>query len=74
MAFWRGYVLQHPNLVFVGLDDPYKLFDFPHAKTYINAFGTSPVLQRSVVKLILGKIESKGKNPISFQDYFTIED
>ena len=74
MAFWRGYVLQHPNVVFVGLDDPYKLFDFPHAKTYINAFGTSPVLQSAVVKLILGKIESRGKNPISFRDFFQRED
>ncbi len=74
MAFWRGYVLQHPNLIFVGLDDPYKLFDFPYAKTYINAFGTAPILQRSVVKLILGEIESKGKNPISFREFFQRED
>ena len=74
MAFWRGYILQHPNIVFVGLDDPCKLYDFPYAKTYINAFGTAPVLQRSVVKLILGEIESRGKNPLSFPPYFERED
>lgn len=74
MAFWRGYVLQHPNLVFVSLDDPFKLFDFPYAKTYINTFGTAPALQRCAVKLILGQIESKGKNPVSFQNYFQRED
>ena len=74
MSFWRGYILQHPNIIFVGLDDPFKLYDFPYAKTYINAFGTAPVLQRSIVKLILGEIESKGKNPISFDGFFRRED
>ena len=74
MAYWRGYILQHPNIVFVGLDDPYKLYDFPYAKTYINAFGTAPVLQRAVVKLILGEIESRGKNPISFEGFYKRED
>lgn len=73
MAFWRGYILQHPNLVFVGLDDPCKLFDFPYAKTFINAYGTAPALQRTVVKIILGKAESQGKNPISFRGFFQRE-
>ncbi|MBR2374981.1 MAG: hypothetical protein IKA88_01700 [Clostridia bacterium] len=74
MAFWRGYALQHPNVVFVGLDDPYKLFDFPYAKTYINAFGGTEPCQRAAVKLILGQIESKGKNPVSFREFFQRED
>lgn len=74
MALWRGYVLQHERVVFVGLDDPYKLFDFPYAKTYINTFGETPSLQRALVKLILGKIEQKGKNPVSFKGFFERED
>ena len=74
MALWRGYILQHKNLVFVGMDDPYKLYDFPYAKTYVNLFGKAPCLQRSLVKLVLGKIESVGKNPISFEGYFERED
>ena len=74
MSFWRGYVLHHPGMIFVSLDDPYKLYDFPYAKTYINTFGDSDCSMRSAVKLILGKIEDKGKNPISFRNYFKIED
>ncbi|MBO5412061.1 MAG: glycoside hydrolase family 3 protein [Clostridia bacterium] len=74
MAFWRGYVLQHPNIVFVGLDDPYKLYDFPYAKTYINTFGETEPCQRAAVKLILGDIESQGKNPVSFREFFQRED
>jgi beta-N-acetylhexosaminidase len=74
MALWRGYVLQHKRVVFVGLDDPYKLFDFPYAKTYINTFGVTPELQRSLVKVILGKTEPQGKNPVSFANVFQRED
>ena len=74
MALWRAYILQHERVVFVGLDDPYKLFDFPYAKTYINTFGVTPSLQRALVKLILGKIEQKAKNPISFAGFFERED
>lgn len=74
MALWRGFILHHPNIVFLSLDDPYKLYDFPYAKTYINTFGDAEVLQKSAVKLILGKIESKGKNPVTFKGYFTRED
>lgn len=74
MALWRAYILQHKQVIFVGLDDPYKLFDFPYAKTYINTFGVTPSLQRALVRLILGKIEQKGKNPVSFAGYFERED
>ena len=62
------------DFVIVGMDDPYKLYDFPYAKTYVNLFGKAPCLQRSLVKLVLGKIESVGKNPISFEGYFERED
>ncbi|MDY2841911.1 MAG: glycoside hydrolase family 3 N-terminal domain-containing protein [Candidatus Borkfalkiaceae bacterium] len=74
MALWRGYVLQHKRVVFVGLDDPYKLFDFPYAKTYINTFGTAPELQKALVKVILGKIRPQAKNPIEFKGFFDRED
>lgn len=74
MALWRGYILKHKNVVFVGTDDAYKLFDFPYAKTYINLFGQAPCLQRALVKLVLGKIESQGKNPVRFEGFFERED
>lgn len=74
MALWRAYVLRHKRVVFVGLDDPYKLFDFPYAKTYINTFGVTPSLQRALVKVILGKIPPQGKNPVGFSNVFERED
>ena len=72
-AFWRGYILQHPNLIFTSFGDPYKLYDFPYLKTYINAFSHSNMSQRAVAKVILGQIEPIGKNPVSFKNFFTIE-
>lgn len=74
MAFWRGYAFRHPRVILVSLDDPYKIYDFPYAKTYINTFSNSESSQRAVVQLILGNIESQGKNPVSFREFFQRED
>ncbi|PWM75289.1 MAG: hypothetical protein DBX59_02350 [Bacillota bacterium] len=74
MTLWRGYALQNPNLVFVSFGDPYKLYDFPYARTYINTFSISPSSQRAAAKLILGEIESKAKNPVGLKGFFDRED
>ncbi len=73
MVLWRGYVLQHPKFVFVSFGDPYKLFDAPYLKEYINAFSDSVESQRAVAKVLLGKIEAVGKNPVSFEGFFERE-
>ncbi len=73
MTFWRGYVLQHPNFIFTSFGDPYKLYDMPYLKEYINAFSSSDESQRAAAKVIVGKIEAKGKNPISFEGFFKRE-
>lgn len=74
MAFWRGYAFKNENFVFVSFGDPYKLYDFPYLKTYINAFGYSKASQRAVAKLIFGEIECTAKNPVNFGEYFLRED
>lgn len=73
MVLWRGYLLQHPHLICTSFGDPYKLYDMPYLKEYINAYSHCDASQRAVVKLILGEIESKGKNPVDFQPYFKRE-
>ena len=72
-AFWRGYILQHPKLIFTSFGDPYKLYDFPYLKTYINAFSDSQMSQIAVAKIVLGQISPTAKNPVSFKNYFNIE-
>lgn len=73
MALWRGYALRHPRFVFVSFGDPYKLFDFPYLKTYVNAFSCSDASQRAAAKVIMGKIPSRGKNPVNFKGFFERE-
>ena len=74
MTFWRGYVLQHPNFLFVSYGDPYKLYDMPYLKEYINAFSYTAESQRAVVNVILGNIPAVGKNPVEFEGFFKRED
>ncbi len=65
--FWRGAILEHPNMVLTSFGDPYKLYDFPYLKTYVNAFSYSEVTQRAFVKAILGEIPFVGKTPVDIQ-------
>ena len=72
-TFWRGYVLKHPRVIFTSFGDPYKLYDFPFLKTYINAFSYTPASQRAFVKTLLGEISMQAKNPIRFPGFFERE-
>ena len=73
MVLWRGYVLQHPRCIFTSFGDPYKLFDMPYLKTYINAFSGVVASQRAVVKILLGEIQPKAKNPVQLEGFFERE-
>lgn len=72
-AFWRGYVLEHPCVVFTSFGDPYKIYEVPFMKTYVNAFCCSESSQKAFVKVLLGEIEPIAKNPISFKGFFERE-
>lgn len=73
MVMWRAYVLQHKRFIFTSFGDPYKIYDFPYLKEYINAFSNTGESQEAVVKVILGEIEPKAKNPVDFKPYFSRE-
>lgn len=73
MTFWRGYVLKHKNVVFTSFGDPYKLYELPFLRTYINTFSGSESSQRAAVKVILGETKSTAKNPVSLEGFFERE-
>ncbi len=73
MMLWRAYVLQHPKFAFVSFGEPFKLYDAPYLKTYVNAYSPADASQRAVAKVLLGQIEAKGKNPVSFKGFFERE-
>lgn len=63
-TFWRGRILKHPNVIFTSFGDPYKLFDFPFMKTYVNTFSNTSATQKAYVKVLLGEIPAVGKSPV----------
>ena len=73
MVLWRGYALQHKRVIFTSFGDPYKIFDMPYLKEYINAHSNTAESQRAVVKLILGEIPDVAKNPVDFPPFFSRE-
>lgn len=73
MPFWRGYIFKHPCVIFTSFGDPYKLYDYPYLKTYVNAFGYTESIQKGFVKVLLGEVESKAIHPVSLNGFFTCE-
>lgn len=72
-TFWRAYVLKHPNVIFTAFGDPYKLYDFPFLKTYVNAFSYTEASQRAFVKNLLGIVGERAKNPVALKGFFDRE-
>lgn len=71
--FWRGYLLKHPRVIFTSFGDPYKLYDYPFLKTYINTFSYTESSMRAFVRVLLGEKEMTAKNPISLKGFFDRE-
>lgn len=73
MPFWRGVAIDHPCVIFTSFGDPYKLYELPFLRTYVNAYSSSHFTQRAFVELLLGEIEPKGKNPVELKGFFRRE-
>lgn len=71
--FWRGYIFNAKRLICTSFGDPYKLYDMPFLKTYINAYCDTPECQRAAAAVILGKIAPLGKNPVALEGFFQRE-
>ena len=70
MTMWRAYILQHPRMIVASFGDPYKLYDYPYVKTYVNCYSDAPATQRAFAKLLLGEIDAVGKSPVAFKEFF----
>ncbi len=71
--FWRGYIFRHPRVIFTSFGDPYKLYDYPFLKTYINTFSYTENSMRAFVRVLLGECKMVAKNPVSLPGYFERE-
>jgi len=73
MYFWRGYVFRNKNLVYISFGDPYRLYQHPFLRTYVNACSRNDEVQKAAVKVILGETKEQGKNPVSLEGFFKRE-
>lgn len=73
MPFWRGVAIDHPCVIFTSFGDPYKLYELPFLRTYVNAYSSSHFSQSAFVEVLLGEVEAKGKNPVELKGFFERE-
>jgi len=73
MTLWRGYIFKHPKVVFTSYGDPYKLYELPYLRTYVNAYSSTKESQEAAVRVLLGEIKAQGKNPVRLDGVFECE-
>ncbi len=59
--------LKKPTLI-LSFGNPYILTEFKNAETYIAAYGAANVSQQAMLDAVLGRIEIRGKLPISIPE------
>ena len=68
--FWRGQILKYPRVIFTSFGDPYKLYEYPFVRTYINTFSNTPATQRAFVRTLVGESPAVGKSPVELKGFF----
>ena len=66
--FIAGVLRSGVPTVLISFKNPYLLYLFPEASTYLNSFSYSRVSQRAMLRAILGEIDIKGTLPITIPE------
>ncbi|MBQ9197405.1 MAG: glycoside hydrolase family 3 protein [Clostridia bacterium] len=59
-----GHYINDIPTVFVSLENPYHLLDFPRVKTYINCYSNNDHCIRQLVEKLMGRSAFKGESPV----------
>lgn len=59
-----GLYINDVPTVFVSLENPYHLLDFPRVRTYINCYSGNEAVVEALIDKLTGRSEFKGKNPV----------
>lgn len=70
MVFWRGVAVDHPCVIFTSFGDPYKLYELPFLRTYVNAYSAAAESMSAFVKVLLGEKPAVGKSPVELKGFF----
>ena len=73
MSMWEGIIFEHDKVIYTSFGDPFKLYELPFLRTYVNAYAMEDASQEAFVKVLLGEIKPQGKNPVGLKGYFERE-
>lgn len=59
-----GHYINDIPTIFVSLENPYHLLDFPRVKTYINCYSNNDTCVSMLVEKLMGNSSFKGKSPV----------
>ena len=59
-----GHYINDVPTIFVSLENPYHLLDFPRVKTYINCYSNNDYCLEALVEKLTGRSAFKGKSPV----------
>ncbi len=59
-----GLYINDVPTVFVSLENPYHLLDFPRVRTYINCYSGNDQTVDALLEKLMGRSEFKGKSPV----------
>ena len=59
-----GHYINDVPTVFVSLENPYHLLDFPRAKTFINCYSNNESTINALIEKLCGRSEFKGISPV----------
>ncbi len=59
-----GHYINDIPTIFVSLENPYHLLDFPRVKTYINTYSNNDSCITALMEKLMGRSPFKGKSPV----------
>ena len=59
-----GHYLHDIPTIFVSLENPNHLLDFPRVKTYINCYSNNDHCIDALIEKLMGRSAFKGKSPV----------
>ena len=59
-----GHYLNDVPTVFVSLENPYHLLDFPRVRTYINCYSNNDRVLDALVEKLTGRSPFRGRSPV----------
>ena len=59
-----GHYINDIPTVFVSLENPYHLLDFPRVKTFVNCYSSSDITIKALIEKLCGRSSFKGISPV----------